>query len=213
MNDAVLVQHGVGQCAEMIRVTAPYHRRYCAFHGVDYHADFGQRRRIGESLFMEKIVLLLNVLKDYDLGTIVAWLDADTLIVNPAINLRDGLPQPCNLALLRQPDGVFNTGVMLIRADPVTIRFFEAIQSLGGISYKNTHHDEGRVNWLLDNVLPTTTGICVKDLPDAWNLWSINKDKQDVGAPFIRAWHGENHLRTRNRMIQLTQTMEAAPHA
>lgn len=213
MNDAVLVQHGVGHCAEMIRVAAPFHEKYCAFQRIDYRPDFAQRRRIGESLFMEKILLLLRTFADYPDGTRVAWLDADALIVDPKQDIRNALQDGYDLTLLRQPDGAFNSGVMVMRNNATVRRLFESVKTLGGYSYKDTHHDEGRINWLLDphlqHAIPAqhrADGLKVHDLADEWNRWRINRESKR--PTFIKAWHGENHMRTRNRMLEETRGLK-----
>jgi len=224
MSKAVLIQHGVGHCAQMVRSAAPFHARYCTYHKIEYAPDFSQRRRIGEELFMEKIYLVcewLSKLADWDL---LIWLDADALIVNPLQDIRAGLPEGYDFAALRHEpnedipnDGLdangkttFNSGVIIVRVGPAIREIFQRAKVEGGVTYRYVKHDEGRLNALVDEYVAAGEGFKFYELGVEWNRWRDNRGKKSEKPRVIQAWHGEAPQRVITQMQNEVRKAEGA---
>ena len=186
MPGAVLIQQASGDCRLMLELSAARHAAYCARHGFNYWALLGDVQ-FERAPHWNKITLVRHALA---LGfDIVAWLDADTLIVRDDEDLRATLDGGAPLALALNPgEGLpgttthWNTGVMFLRNTPRTRAFFDAVWQAGPIE-GDSWHEQARIH----TVLPEFPDL-VQRLDDRWNS---TPDVNEVANPVIMAWHGE----------------------
>ncbi|MDF2659980.1 MAG: hypothetical protein K0Q94_2771 [Paenibacillus sp.] len=112
-----------------MRWMAPTARYYAGRHRMDhlllplYHTKLDPSRPTAWS----KVIVLNHMLKLYDT---VMWLDADTIIVNPGVDIRSELDPLVPVHMVAHRLGrrtIPNTGVWVCRNDPRTFELLEAI--------------------------------------------------------------------------------------
>lgn len=104
------------------RLAEQSHRRYCRRHGYAFACEttgFDASRKPHWS----KILFLRKHLPQFDW---LVWLDADTLIMNPAIPAHSFLADDVDLIISEDWKGI-NTGVMFIRNTPWSLGFLDRI--------------------------------------------------------------------------------------
>lgn len=184
MTTGVLIQQASGRYVPMLELTARHHRGYCAQHGISYWALAGEVQS-SRAAHWNKIALIRRALDDgFDT---VAWLDADTLIVDRARDIRTALngEGPLGMAIHASPgftaDYHYNSGVMIMRNTPGVQAFFEAVWREGPVA--GTHwQEQARILELIRR----TPGI-VQALDSHWNATA---GLAPVSNPIIKAWHG-----------------------
>lgn len=108
--------------SEMGQLAEQNHRRYCLRHGYSFVCEtsgFDTSRKPPWS----KILFLLKHMSRFDW---VLWLDADTLIMNPAIPLQSFLADDADMIISEDWNGI-NAGVFFLRNTPWSIDFLERI--------------------------------------------------------------------------------------
>lgn len=221
MSKAVVVQFGTGDCAEMLRISGPAHAAYCARHGFDFRSimtrQVPQRRPEWEKVHAIGAALQAG----YEL---VIWLDADTLIVDPDADLREAIPEGCDLAArkllyhllgrsIQQFGPLFNFGVVILRNTPASKRFLEELWEAGPITKQRcvdkdgrnwtdaytVLREEARANWILQGNRAADAGELpiVHELEARFNSFTEYQDER----PVVMAWHGMQRETTRKRMI------------
>lgn len=194
----ILLQHGVGNCAELLRVSRKRHQEYCDKFGIQFVQDFEVRHP--ERLpYWEKIPLIQSYLDTTD---VLLWVDADALIVQD-VDLSRILT--CDLAMAKaRKHGRewFNTGVMFIRNTPEMFALLSDAWDRwpNDVAY-NEHpkHDEKAINDACSE-----RGITVQVLDAKYNSWKNNA----VNNPVIKAWHGEPDDATRMRFREFLQRVK-----
>lgn len=169
----------------MLELSAGHHAAYCDKHGITYWPVLGDVQ-FDRAPHWNKIALVRHALElGFDL---VAWLDADTLIVRDEEDIRTALNGGGPLALAQHPsEGIngtpthWNSGVMIMRNAPRTREFFDAVWEAGPLG--NHHwHEQARMLALL----PEFPDL-LQRLDDRWNS---TEGLTDVSKPVIKAWHG-----------------------
>jgi hypothetical protein len=108
--------------AEMGRLAEQNHRRYCLCHGYSFVCEtsgFDTSRKPPWS----KILFLRKHLPRFDW---MLWLDADTLIMNPATPLHSFLADDVDLIISEDWNGI-NAGVFFMRHTPWSLDFLQRI--------------------------------------------------------------------------------------
>lgn len=205
----------------MLRISGPAHAAYCARHGFDFRVimdrQVPQRRPEWEKIHAIGAALQAG----YEL---VIWLDADTLIVDPQTDLREGLPAGADMAArlleyhllgksIRQLGPLYNFGVVMLRNVPATHRFLEELWEAGPITKQRSIdkfgrdwtdaytvlREEARGNWILQG----NRGAELLELPIVHDLEARFNSftEYQIDGAVVKAWHGLQRETTRKRMI------------
>ena len=194
----LLIQQASGPYTDMLDITGEHHGAYAARHRFDFlelHGDVQFER----SPQWNKIRLILMA---FNLGyEFIVWLDADTLIVDPARCFAEGLPPGPPIGMCRhtmpwrnQP-WHYNSGVMLIRNEALSRQFFEDVWRAGPVD----HPWQEQVRILEQCDLEPGA---VQMLDARWNCTlGINSSPN----PVVLGWHGHGRHalpRIRNALLQ-----------
>jgi hypothetical protein len=214
MRNAVVITHGVGDHAEMLRISDARHRAWCKQHRMDFVQSF-ERRIPTRNPMWEKIPLIRDALEAYPAGSLVVWLDSDVIVRHLECDPRKALPKGADMAFLRcttrEGRKIWNTGMFFVRVSALTNVFFAAVWSRGpvpGCDLRTEHpkHDEARLNYELANF----PQLKVHGLSARWNdFWDDGPD------PIIRAWHDRPNTTVRRRMEEEIAALAAGtpvPH-
>lgn len=185
MSRTILIQHASGPITPMLEMTVGRHADYCAKHDITYWPVFGDVQ-FSRTPHWNKIVLIQQALAiGFD---IVAWIDADTMIVDFEPDIRTALNSGPPLAMARHPltgmdenPGHWNSGVMIMRNTPELRRFFQQVWDEGPV-LNHRWKDQARI---LD-VLKRHPEL-VQLLDDRWNS---TVEVNEAPDPIIKAWHG-----------------------
>lgn len=195
---AILIQNAVGECAELLRLSAPLHQAYCDRHGIELRQSYHNLAH-GRSHMWDKVVLLLELLSELADGVIVFWIDADALIVGSE-NIAHGLPDGFDIAMFRMGPGPkgrnrLNTGVMILRNGPELRRLLKDAFDLGNCDGPLDEYtcDEPRINERLES---GTYALKIHVLDVKYNSFCPYL----CDEPLVRAWHGEKKRAVAMRM-------------
>ena len=117
---------------------------------------------------------------------LVIWLDADTVIMEPAQDLRLALNGGAPIAMVRHPlpwNGQpwhYNSGVIFARRTADTMRFFQRVWDAGPIEHP--WQEQVRINEVARRQ-PRT----VQELSPCWNC---TPETNPCRKPNILGWHG-----------------------
>lgn len=177
----VLVQQASGVHADLLRLVEHWHRAYCERHGYEYRVIYGtlQTSRSGHWC---KVRALLEVLRTCEPGTIVIWLDADTIIEQPGDALAAALPDGADVGMVPNRFGELNAGAIWIRASAAALAWLERVEKLGNTS-QGSKLEQSRMKLEL-----ASSGLNVAELPACWNAYKWTRDVVSEPA-IIRAWH------------------------
>jgi len=179
----VLIQQACGPYVEMLRITSADHCRYAEAHGFAFLNVLGDAK-FERGPYWNKIRLILLA---FEMGfDFMAWLDADTLIVEPEITLTEGLPDGPPIGMCRHPmpwgqqPWHYNAGVLLIRNEELSRRFFEKVWTAGPVN----HPWQDQVRILEEN---DKTPGAVQAIGARWNCTA---GSNPCSNPVVLAWHG-----------------------
>lgn len=189
----LVLQHGVGWSAELLRVSAPTFDAVATRYGLDRVSSF-QRCAPDRKAHWEKVVLLRHYLAWMNEGDVILWADADTLYLRPDVDPRTALPDGYDLACNGVKWGWLNMGLVFIRVSQRMRDFFERVWELGPVPGAHEGlQDEARINAELP-----ASGLKVFTLPPEWH--SFERGLGVAENPIIQAWHGTPKQTTLKRM-------------
>ena len=131
--------------------------KYAARHGYSIHI---QRSLIDPqiSATWNKICALEGHLQEADW---LLWLDADALIVNPALQLESLVDQygAGKNALFSVDEGGLCAGIFLLKNCPWSVQFLKTLLYLGNTNAVKCAHEQGTIQHLFDNYPSVTTQL------------------------------------------------------
>lgn len=194
----VVLQHGEGQCREMIKVSFPRTWLWCRTHNLAYEGC--TRNLVGEKtpLFWNKIAALLMILKDVDDGVEGVFLDADCHVCNVDADPRGVLPAHLDIGMRWSDVDYKGTrcqfwqgGVIFFRN---TVVFRDILEAAWALRFDERGHHGGMPptydEWALNEVVGDR---CAK-IPNEWNAYREHE------VPIIRAYHGWSHDRVLEKL-------------
>ncbi|MCW3100250.1 MAG: hypothetical protein JWL77_5868 [Chthonomonadaceae bacterium] len=193
-SDAILIQSASGEHTNLLKLTHARHEAYARSHNIDFVCRFGPQQEQRPATW-DKIFLILQALRAGQWEHIV-WLDADTLIVDRARDLRTALPDNIWLGMVKhgQPPW-FNAGAIYIRNTPESRAFFEEVWNTWPVE----HHWED--NMAIIRVLgfdpARWRGVAV--IGDEWNSTRLMNMVENA---VVKGWHGNGTVGQRAAMIQ-----------
>jgi ADP-heptose:LPS heptosyltransferase len=179
-----LVQQASGPYVEMLSLTHDWHAQYAARHALTFLSVRGPVQ-FERSPVWDKIQLIrMQLAAGYDL---VVWLDADTLVVNPAADVRGALSNGAPIAMCRHPlpwgeqPWHWNAGVVFVRNTNASRWFFDEVWRREGCTH--SWQEQARINELsLEH-----PGL-IQELGHQWNC---TRGLTSAPNPVVRAWHGK----------------------
>jgi hypothetical protein len=187
----------------LLELTKPWHKKYAESHGMKY-IDHTEKVETGKfSLNSEGMVWFASCLNVFPDGCFISVQDADTLIVQPGVALRDGLLKGYELAVLGGPTWV-NGGVVFVLNTAVVRDFFRRIIERGPV---------GTTNWLDGTFreMLRETSVRWHYLDDRWNFFPTygeNGHRQfyyTEEEAIIRAWHGWDRIKALKQMSEILE--------
>jgi hypothetical protein len=180
----VLVQQASGTHLQLLSLSHELHNAYAARHTFTFCCIRGPVQS-DRHPFWDKIRLIQMMLAaGYEL---VVWLDADTLVVKPEVDVRTALRDGAPIAMCRNPiawEGLpwhYNAGVIFVRNTGPARWFFDEVWRAGNVDPR-AWKEQARIN-----ELARKHADLVQQLEDKWNCAQVNS----VRNPIIRAWHGQ----------------------
>lgn len=184
MNDAVLIQQiypGRGM-ERLLDLTEGLHRKYCEQHEFDYQVE---RQNVVAEWSWEggawtKVELLHRaLLRGY---SFVVWLDADAMIVDPEIDLREACRGAGSVGAVKfyAPftwGDHYNTGALYLENSSTTRKFVD--DWLAGYPGPEKQREQGVFNALSEGR--------VTELPSAWN-YTLDRHF-GITYPVVRGYH------------------------
>lgn len=146
-----------------------------------------QIEQTGRTPHWEKIFLINEWMRDAEPNDVLLWADSDTLPVDFNHDPRDVLQDGMHLAVTKTMYDNWNTGLMFIRAESMTSRFYDSVWQFGPVPRWGTRwNDEARFN----SELPfwEKKGLKVQEMNVAWN--DCDRMKTRAEKPIVKAWHG-----------------------
>ena len=180
MRTTLVQQARSSEYGALLDLTEAWHRAYAERQGMAYVRVDGAVAHRSWPAQWDQIQLLANLMDDG--AGLVLWLDADTLVVDPEADLREGLGEG-QLAMARHPGppAHWNCGVLLARNTPQVRDFLVQTLALGPGEYP--WYQQQVMNRLLAR---PEWGHLISRLDDRWNA---TFGVTEVARPAVVAWH------------------------
>jgi hypothetical protein len=180
----ILLQQATGAYQQMLSLSHDLHNAYATRHNLTFCSVRGsvQSRRppVWDKIRLIQLMLATGV-------EFVVWLDADTLIMKPEIDVRSALRNGAPIAMCRNPipwgdqSWHYNAGVILVRNTGAARWFFDEVWKAERVDHP--WQEQARMNELSErnpNLVQTLD-----------NKWNCTKGVNPTRDPIIRAWHGQ----------------------
>jgi ADP-heptose:LPS heptosyltransferase len=181
----VLIQQASGVHLEMLKLTHDLHNAYAVRHGLTYCCVRGPVQS-DRHPFWDKIRLIQMMLATG--FEFVVWLDADTLVVRPEIDVRTALRDGPSIGMCQNPlpwgdqPWHYNAGVIMVRNTGTARWFFDEVWRAGQVDH-HPWHEQAKINELTHK-----NKNLVQPLHNKWNC---TKGVNTTPRPIIMAWHGQ----------------------
>ena len=193
-SDAILIQSAAGEHTHLLELTRSHHEQYARRHRMDFVCRTGLQQQERPAQW-DKILLIRQAL---EVGyAAIVWLDADTLIVDPARDLRAALPSNAWLGMVKHGTAPpwFNSGAIYVRNTPQSRAYFEEVWR----TYPADHFWED--NMAMIQVLGFD--------PERWrgavvigDEWNSTRLMNECAHPVVKAWHGNGPVAQRFQMMR-----------
>jgi len=200
MSEAILLQFASGDCTALLEVSAAVHRDYCKRHGITFVAETKRLLTVPNPQW-DKLAHILKALGELNDDAFLAWLDADTLIIDPSTDLRTALPAASDLGMVLSQGGAYNSGVIFMHNRPQVREFFQVCLERG-LMHETPLADQARINTELSM---NTAKLRFHRTEGRWNVFRWTKDDESLLKPIIVAWHAENKKFILDRMRELVR--------
>ncbi|NEQ74918.1 MAG: hypothetical protein F6K22_14575 [Okeania sp. SIO2F4] len=161
----ILFSVGVDKLESKFRkLSSPRFREYASFYDFEYHeiTDYPSLDRKPHWIKVHYILKLMNQLND---GDLIAFLDADIAIVRGDIELTTSK----SIGLSKACGDVFNTGVIAVRVNDFSRKFFEAVWNRTDC-FEHLWQENLAVIKLLDNLSEAEIEKHIEILPNSLNV-------------------------------------------
>jgi len=184
--NAILIQQATGFYTQMLDLTGELHAAYAAQHGLTFWSIRGAVQVERPPTWNKILLIQMALWTGFEL---VVWLDADTLIVRPEVDIRGALIDGPPIGMCRNPLPLgdqpwhYNAGVMFVRNTKAARVFFDRVWNAGPLDHP--WQEQVRMNELC------------REYPEAIqptdNKWNSTTGVNPTRDPVIRAWHGKGH--------------------
>lgn len=188
MARSIILQHGTSEYKQLLDLSIPINKAYADKFGFEHIVD-NTKRCTDRCVFWEKIAYINEVLPTIEEGSLVAWVDGDSLAVGDQ-DLHTAMPTNTNFGMVqlrgglggRQLQSWYNAGFFTMINSPAIRAFFVNVWN------RNTPTDEDAINQELKHIDLTINGYYISSLDPKWNCWLNNVAFCTV--PVIKSFHG-----------------------
>ena len=164
----ILFSVGVDRLESKFRkLSSPRFREYALFYDFEYHeiTEYLPLNRTPHWIKIDYILKLMNLL---NYGDLIAFLDADIAIFRGDIELTTSK----SIGLAKDSSGIFNTGVIAVRVNDFSRKFFEAVWNRTDC-FEHDWQENLAVIKLLDNFSKVEIEKHIDILPNSLNVTLI----------------------------------------
>ena len=191
----IILQHATIEQKEILDASKPFNEAHAAKTGFEYSVSDMSRRCPNKALNYEKIGYLVEMLPKFEDGSLVVWLDADTICLKDE-SFEKALPQGAKaneslIGMVRMLHGVnckephqwWNIGVTVMKNCALVRDFFNRVHK------RNEQNDEwSAMAELKEHGWTIGDGIPLSSIHYKWNTW---KNNAHMGhEPNVVSWHG-----------------------
>jgi hypothetical protein len=203
MSDRIIIQSGDEGVARYLDASQPFHQAYAKRCGADYWRFDGRWHPDVHPAWNRLPMALRALTLGYER---VLWLDADTLVVQPDVNVFDRVPSDSVFSMRRTAGGFYwpldgpdqwegyNDGVLMVNdvwdADTT-------VNELWARAFDKPLPHHAPTLWELNVLLDYAKAndgnpACVKEMDERFN-WQPFADAAPENEAVIKAWHGMPH--------------------
>ncbi|MEO8428675.1 MAG: glycosyltransferase family 9 protein [Verrucomicrobiota bacterium] len=181
---AILIQQATGAYIQMLNLSGEQHNAYAARHDLSFWAVRGSVQLDRPPVWDKVLLIHMMLAAGFEL---VVWLDADTLIVRPDVDLRRALPDGPPIGMCRNPlpwgtqPWHYNAGVIFVRNTKAARLFFDNVRNAGPVEH--SWQEQAKMNELSQQYPDVVQSVD--------NKWNCTRGVNPTRDPVIRAWHGK----------------------
>jgi ADP-heptose:LPS heptosyltransferase len=181
---AVVIQQASGIYTRMLDLTGDRHSTYAAKHDLTFWSVRGDVQFDRPPVWNKVLLIQMALRAGFEF---VVWLDADTLIVRPEVDVRAALPYGPPIGMCRNPLPLgnqpwhYNAGVIFVRNTTESRAFFDAVWNGGPVAHP--WQEQARMNELSHKFTDTIQPVDGR--------WNSTKGVNPAPDPVILAWHGQ----------------------
>jgi hypothetical protein len=206
----VLLQHGVGPSAELLRLTRPCHAAWAKATHWDYIVS-DATAPAGRNVYWCKPMLLEAAACSLQDGDLLAWLDPDCLIMTQGTLLA---PKR-GMAMARHRAGGWCTGAIYLRVGPEVKDLLHEWRRLGPLQgsdrllCQRPDDDEARLNLLISRTQPGMDRPMdlIHTAAPEWNF-ARGIVRRPTDIPLVVGFHGLTH---EEKLAGIRVAMEKCP--
>ena len=199
----ILVQLAGGAHERILRLTEPFHDKYCTDRVIIY--DCVYPRNVD---YWSRYPAILEWMRYYyKVGLLepIVYLDADTLIVGNE-NLADALPPDCDCGGVLNRWNQVNTGALWFRATQAAMQLVTNIIDKGPVLKES--RDAGGFDQARFNVELPKSGVRFWPVDSRWNSYKFAA-KSPCQSIQVVAWHGLSLTKAEQEIQRLTALLSA----
>ena len=194
-----LLQYGTTEQQQILNLSVPINKAYAAKYGFQHLVD-NTVRCADRAFYWEKIAYINSVLPTLDNGSLVVWVDADSLCIGNE-DLNNIMPSSAILGMVPLRGGLggkkvvnwYNSGTIAMINSPAVQTFFINVFNL------NTTKDEDAIMEQLKLCAYNVGNVPIFNLDPKWNGWLNNV--AICPNPVIKTFHG---LKMADKLTQMT---------
>jgi hypothetical protein len=196
----ILIQQASGFYTQMLDQSSELHAAYAARHDLTFWSVRGSVEFERPPGWNKVLLIRMALWAGFEL---VVWLDADTLIVRPEVDVRSALLEGPPIGMCRHPLPLgnqswhYNAGVIFVRNTKLARVCFEDVWTSEPVEHP--WQEQVRLNELNEKY-PNA-------LQQVDNQWNSTQRVNATPNPVIRAWHGKGQ-----KAIKLMKVALAAYH-
>lgn len=191
---ATLLQHAIGDDVALLDISQAYHQRYCDSHNITYRCTRDRIREDSRHPVWEKVAAIRRELRAAADGELLAWLDADAIVADIAVDLRTVVPLireqnegHGGVGMVRWQGGLLNAGVIYAVVDHRSRAYFDRVDVIGYVPNPWGLKDQATFDKVAK--MDAYQGLVV-EVPSQWNSYRYAKHLP-TGNAVVKAWHGD----------------------
>lgn len=186
--NTTLLQFGFGAARELLAYSTVTFKKFCEVHNINYCLDNTPLHNPKRTPHWQKIHLINKWFRSANDNDILIYCDCDVLAKRFNVSPHNVLEVDQDIAMVKTVKGNWNNGVMFIRANNRTFRFFEFVEQAGPMAkYGTRWNDEARMCYEIP-FFTEKEKLNVGLLDAKWNDAEIMEIRSE--NPVFSAWHG-----------------------
>ncbi len=181
----VIIQSAVGAQSQLLGFTKDHHKSYADLWGHEYVCKQDLRMPIFAPFWVKLDALYETLARTPD-GTVITWLDADSVIVWAYVDICTMIGDNDDIGMVFATSGVLNSGVITLRNSPRVRAYIRAVRT-----GKDCAPPTSRATWdkhYYFNTLLADHELNVKQIDPRFNFYRESLGEQQ-GCIVIRSFH------------------------